>query len=53
MYILNLEESLPNKTQRALLFPDNFYDPQDDVLIFNETCILKLACSFCPLTFVV
>ena len=42
MYILNLEESSPNKTPRAVFLPDYFCDPQDDVLIFNETCILKL-----------
>ena len=53
MYILNLEESLPNKTLRAVFLPDYFWDLQDDVIIFNETCILKFACSSYPLIFVV
>ena len=35
MYILNLKESLPNKTARAVFLPDNFSDPQDDALIFS------------------
>ena len=53
MYILNLEESLPNKTLRAVFLPDYFCDLQDDVIIFNETYILKFACSFYTLIFVV
>ena len=51
MYTLNLEESSPNKKQRAAFLPNYFCDSQDDVLIFSETCILKLACSFYPLLF--
>ena len=53
MYILNLEESLSNEKPRAIFLLDYFCDPQDNVLIFNETCILKLACSFYPLISVV
>ena len=38
MYILNLEETFPNKTPRAVFFflPDNFSDPQDDSLILSH-----------------
>ena len=34
MYILNLEESLPNKTPRAVFFlPYSFSDPQGDAAL--------------------